>query len=74
MQNDIVKKLSQLLMGLMVIFVFYVGTRDDNYLELMQDGASSYSSNLTTIELHNRGIYPIFWPSFSPNLNPIEAV
>ena len=28
----------------------------------------------TVEELGERGIHPMFWPAFSPDLNPIEAV
>ena len=44
------------------------------YLQLMQDGAPGHASKDTKEELRNRGIYPIYWPAFSPDLNPIEAV
>ena len=40
----------------------------------MQDGAPGHASKETREELHNRDIYPIYWPAFSPDLNPIEAV
>jgi len=36
-------------------------------LILMQDGAIGHA-------LHERGIYPIFWSAFSPDLNPIGIV
>jgi ketohexokinase/beta-glucosidase len=39
----------------------------------MQDGALGYASKDTREELHNWGIYPIYWPAFSPDLNLIEA-
>lgn len=29
---------------------------------------------MTISELHSRGIFPIDWPPFSPDLNPIETV
>ena len=44
------------------------------YLDLMQDGAPGHASKETQKELHERNIYPIYWPAFSPDLNPIEAV
>lgn len=44
------------------------------YLQLMQDGARPHTSKVTEKELHERNIYPIYWPAFSPDLNPIEAV
>jgi hypothetical protein len=40
----------------------------------MQDGALGHSAAYTIEELRERGIHPIFWPAFSPDLNPIEAV
>jgi len=43
-------------------------------LRFMQDGAPGHSAAYTRNELHERGIYPIYWPAFSPDLNPIEAV
>ncbi|EED12610.1 transposable element tc3 transposase, putative [Talaromyces stipitatus ATCC 10500] len=48
--------------------------RDDIWLQFMQDGAPGHASKETLEELHSRGIYPIYWPAFSPDLNPIEAV
>jgi hypothetical protein len=41
-------------------------------LLLMQDGAPGHASRATQTELRNRGIKVIFWPAFSPDLNPIE--
>lgn len=43
-------------------------------LRFMQDGAPGHAAAYTQEELHERGIYPIFWPAFSPDLNPIEAI
>jgi transposase len=43
-------------------------------LQLIQDGAPGHASNETRSELHSRDIYPIYWPAFSPDLNPMEAV
>jgi transposase len=43
-------------------------------LEFMQDGAPGHAAASTLEELHERGVYPIFCPVFSPGLNPIEAV
>ncbi|EED19447.1 Hsp40 co-chaperone Jid1, putative [Talaromyces stipitatus ATCC 10500] len=39
-----------------------------------EDGAPGHTSKETIEELHSRGIYPIYWLAFSPDLNPIEAV
>ena len=43
-------------------------------LQLMQDGAPRHAAGDTQVDLKERGIIPIFWPAFSPNLNPIETV
>ena len=43
-------------------------------LVLMQDGAPGHKAGGTIQELNERNIYPIFWPAFSPDLNPIETV
>lgn len=40
----------------------------------MQDGAPGHASQHTIYELGEYGIYPISWPAFSPDLNPIEMV
>jgi transposase len=43
-------------------------------LIFMQDRAPGHSARYTIDELWQRGISPIFWPPFSPDLNPIETV
>jgi transposase len=43
-------------------------------LILMQGGGPGHSARDTEIDLDERGIYPIFWPAFPPDLNPIETV
>lgn len=48
--------------------------RSNPGIQLMQDSAPGHSAGSTLQELHERGIYPIFWPAFSPDLNPIETV
>ncbi|KAF1935382.1 hypothetical protein EJ02DRAFT_299081, partial [Clathrospora elynae] len=40
-------------------------------LNFIQNGAPT-AYNIE--ELQERDVVPIFWPAFSPNLNPIEAV
>jgi transposase len=40
----------------------------------MQDRAKAHSARDTQLDLAKRRVYPIFWPPFSPNINPIEAV
>jgi transposase len=40
----------------------------------MQDGAPGHASKDTLRELQEHGIYPIPWPAFSPDLNPIKMV
>ena len=43
-------------------------------LVLMQDGAPGHAAADTQQDLRERGIILIFWPLFSPDLNPIERV
>lgn len=43
-------------------------------LVLMQDGAPGHSAGETYTELRERGITVIYWPAYSPDLNPIETV
>lgn len=43
-------------------------------IQLMQDGAPGHAAGDTRMELNERGIYPIFWPAYSPDLNPIETI
>ena len=43
-------------------------------LVLMQDLAPRHAARDTTKDLAERGIVVIFWPPFSPDLNPIERV
>jgi transposase len=43
-------------------------------LQLMQDGAPGHAAGSTIQELAERGIFPIFWPAYSPDLNPIETI
>ena len=43
-------------------------------LHFMQDNAPGHSAAYTMAELSERGVIPIKWPAFSPDLNPIEAV
>jgi transposase len=38
----------------------------------MQDNTPGHKSNATKQELQERGVEVIFWPAFSPDLNPIE--
>jgi len=41
---------------------------------LMQDNAPGHTSAETWAYMANRGLYPIFWPANSPDLNPIEKL
>ena len=43
-------------------------------LILMQDGAPGYRAETTQEDLRERSIQLIFWPPYSPDLNPIETV
>jgi hypothetical protein len=43
-------------------------------LLLMQDGAPGHAAADTRQDLRERGVIVIFWPPFSPDLNPIERV
>lgn len=45
-----------------------------HHLIVMQDGAPAHRNLLTIEELHQRGIFPIDWPPYSPDLNPIEQL
>ena len=40
----------------------------------MQDGVPGYLARDTRQELKERRIYIVFWPAFSPDLNPIKKV
>lgn len=46
---------------------------DNIYLYLMQDGAPGHAAQKTIQDLEERGVHIIFWPAFSPDLNPIET-
>lgn len=41
---------------------------------LMQDNAPPLTASQTIQMLKEKKIIPIFWPTFSPDVNPIEAV
>ena len=43
-------------------------------LQFMQDNAPGHQAQETIQELNERNISRIFWPPFSPDLNPIETV
>ena len=44
------------------------------HLKFMQDNAPGHAAKATITDLLERGIIPIFWPAFSPDLNPIEKI
>lgn len=48
--------------------------REGIHLVLMQDSAPGHAAGDTKQDLAERGIIVIFWPPFSPDLNPIERV
>ena len=43
-------------------------------LTFMHDNAPGHAAKMTIEELEARGIKVIFWPAFSPDLNPIETI
>lgn len=43
-------------------------------LILMQDNATGHAAKDTIAYMAQKGLYPIFWPANSPDLNPIEDV
>ncbi|KAI0994030.1 hypothetical protein K3495_g14153 [Podosphaera aphanis] len=48
--------------------------REGVHLVLMQDSAPGHAAGEIKADLAERGIIVIFWPPFSPDLNPIERV
>jgi hypothetical protein len=40
----------------------------------MQDGAPGHTTGNTVQELAERGIFPIFWSVYSPDLDPIKLI
>lgn len=44
------------------------------HLKFMQDNAPGHKAQDTRNDLKERGVTLIFWPAFSPDLNPIETV
>ena len=48
--------------------------REGIHLVLMQDSAPGHAAGDTKQDLAERGIIVIFWPPFSPDLNPIETL
>jgi ketohexokinase/beta-glucosidase len=43
-------------------------------LQLIQDSAPGHASTETRAFIAAQGLRPIYWPSQSPDLNPIEAI
>lgn len=43
-------------------------------LHVMQDNAPLHKAEFTIREFERRGIVPMSWPPYSPDLNPIESV
>ena len=43
-------------------------------LQLMQDHAPGHAAKSTQEDMMERGIYPIEWPPYSPDLNLIETL
>jgi ketohexokinase/beta-glucosidase len=52
----------------------YLQSQQGQNLQLMQDSAPSHASTETRAFMARRGLRPIYWPSRSPDLNPIEAI
>jgi len=55
----------------------YISTNEDRQhsgYELMQDHAPGHSAKSTLKAFENAGVPLIFWPAFSPDLNPIETL
>ena len=48
--------------------------RDGVVLKLIQDGAPGHIAGETREDLRECGVIMIFWPPYSPDLNPIERV
>jgi hypothetical protein len=40
----------------------------------MQDGAPGHAAGDTQVKLRESGIISIFWPAFSPDLNPSDKI
>ena len=40
----------------------------------MQDNAPGHAAALTIQDLNDRNVPSIFWPAYSPDLNPIETL
>lgn len=47
-------------------------SRQEIQLQLMQNGAPGHSATNKKADLAERGIYVIYWPPLSPDLNPIQ--
>ncbi len=43
-------------------------------LQFQQDGGPGHNAKGSLAWMKERGIVPIFWPTFSPDLSPIEAL
>ncbi len=46
----------------------------NHHLSPMQDGAPGHAAKATIQDLLERGVRVIWWPAYSPYLNPIETV
>jgi len=57
-----------------VVPIIHGWIRMNPYLQLMQDKAPGHAAGETQADLESRGITPIIWPAYSPDLNPIETV
>jgi transposase len=43
-------------------------------LQFQQDNGPGHAAKYTREQFKEHGIFPIFWPPFSPDLNPIETI
>ncbi|RFU31197.1 hypothetical protein B7463_g5132, partial [Scytalidium lignicola] len=44
------------------------------FLEFQQDGGPGHTAKYTLEAFADKGIMPVFWPPYSPDLSPIETI
>ena len=57
-----------------IVLLIEGGLSERPLLTLMQDNALPHTASWTSQRLRENNITPTFWPAYSPDLNPIEAV